>query len=113
MIFLEGLLLTYALWLFYLAAMNLIRVWRLGTMSLVAKALGAPIMLAAVVIDWLANWTVFSLLCWQWPAAWKELVTGRLKRYKDNPAESAYRKRISAWFASELLDQFDPTGKHV
>lgn len=113
MIFLDAFGLTYALWLFYLAAMNLLRVYRLGTMKLPAKVFGVPIMVIAVLIDWLANWTIFTVLCLQFPVHWQELVTGRLKRYKDDNRERTFRRTLSAWLASDLLDQFDPSGRHV
>ena len=104
-----GFLLTYALWVFYLAVMNLKRVRDAGKLGKVALALGMPVLFVGLLLDLLANVLVFSILLLEIPQ--ETTVTARLKRHK---AESTgWRLRVINWFASELLDHFDPSGTHI
>lgn len=101
----------YVLWVFYLAVMNLKRAQDAGTISRVALFFGYPLLFAGVLLDWVVNVVVFTILFLEFPASPYELVTGRLKRH----AYSAHgwRTSFAAWFSKSLLDAFDPSGKHV
>ena len=101
--------LVYALWVFYLAVMNLKRVKDAGKLGKVALALGMPVLLVGLVLDLLANVLVFTVLLLELPQ--ETTVTARLKRHKRE--STGWRLRVTNWFASELLDHFDPTGTHI
>jgi hypothetical protein len=98
----------YALWLFYLAVMNLIRARDAGTLSRPAYIFGLPILLIGITIDFLTNIILATILFLELP---KELlVTARLSRHiKDG---SGWRKNLAQWFCTNLLDAFDPSGCH-
>lgn len=113
MIALYGFGAFYALWVFYLAVMNLKRVNDSVGLSLPSKIFGYPVIAVGLLLDLFCNWTVFTVICFQPPASPLELVTGRLKRYKDDLNEYKFRRAISAWLASDLLNSFDPSGRHV
>lgn len=99
----------YALWLFYLAVMNLKRAKDAGTIGRFALWLGYPILFAGLVLDLLVN-VMLSLVFFDLPR--EMTVTARLKRYvRTEPA--GWRGIAAQWFATHLLDTFDPSGKHV
>lgn len=98
----------YVLWIFYLAVMNLSRAKQAGTLTKTALVLGLPIFLIGYGIDILVNIFVMTPLFIELPKEWT--VTGRLKRHING--ESKWREVIAAWFCSNLLNAFDPGGKH-
>ncbi|MET3132224.1 hypothetical protein AAKU55_002494 [Oxalobacteraceae bacterium GrIS 1.11] len=98
----------YALWLLYLAVMNLQRARDAGTLSRPARCLGLPLLYCGLLVDFLVNVLVLTVLLLEWPREW--LVTARLSRHiKDAPG---WRRSVSAWICSNLLDSFDPSGCH-
>ena len=98
----------YALWVFYLAVMNLSRAKRDGTLKRTAYVLGVPVLIAGLVIDFLVNVFVMTVVLLEIP---REItVTARLTR--DNMSSTGYRKSVAAWFVP-LLDPFDPSGDHI
>lgn len=101
---------VYVLWVFYLAVMNLKRAKDAGTISRMALWLGYPILLVGLLLDWMVNVVVFTALFVELPATFTELVTGRLKRHAYQPG---WRSSLAEWFAEHLLDDFDPSGRHV
>ena len=103
----------YALWIYYLAVMNLKRAIDAGQAPAPMKWLGYTIVLPpAVLLDWLVN-VALSLPMLDAPAWWGELVTGRLKRYAYEPEyHGTWRQRFAFAFAL-ILDAADPSGKHV
>lgn len=103
-------LLLFLLWVFYLAAMNLLRVHRAGKLGRVAFALGVVVMAIGYALDVLANLVVFTLLLLERPHWGEWTVTARLKRHHSDPS---WRGSISRWFETELLGVFDPDGSHV
>jgi hypothetical protein len=102
---------VYVLYIFYLAVMNLKRARDEGTASKVALALGYPILIIGLLLDWLVNVLIFTLLFLELPGEPYELVTGRLKRHAYG--NDGWRKTFARWFADHLLDPFDPSGKHI
>ena len=118
----------YIFWLLYVLVMGFYRASLAGNLPRVALLLGAPLIITAIVIDLLANWTVASLWFWQWPArtqlpklvfiGWRpriafkrpDLVTSRLSRYIAGP--DCWRKDHADWLCRNLLDIFDPRGSH-
>lgn len=104
-----GFALVYALWIFYLAVMNIKRAKDLDKLRKPALVMGYPVLLVGYSLDMLANLTVFTVLLLELP---RELtVTARLKRHAYGP--QTWRRTFSLWFAHNLLDVFDPSGKHV
>ena len=99
---------TYALWLFFLAAMNLKRVRDAGALHPAALALGTPILLVGWLLDLLVNATVMTLLLAELPR--ETTVTARLKRH--NRQTTGWRKKVAVFF-EPLLDPFDPSGDHI
>ena len=98
----------YALWLLYLAVMNLKRVKELGFLSPIAYALGLPILAVGLTLDFLINVFVMTIILFELP---KEMtVTARLKRH--NRDSNGWRRTIAKWF-EPLLDPFDPSGNHI
>ena len=103
-----SLITVYALWIFYLAVMNLKRVRDQNKLTKTALYLGLPVLWTGVVLDVIVNVFIVSVLLLEFP---KELlVTSRFKRH--NAATSGWRKKIVAWF-EPLLDPFDPDGNHI
>ena len=106
---LAGFGLSYALWVFYLAVMNLKRVKDAGKLGKAALALGTPVLLVGLVLDLLVNVLVFTVILFEIPQ--ETTVTARLKRHKLE--STGWRLKVTNWFASELLDHFDPSGTHI
>lgn len=97
----------YALWVLYLAVMNLKRVKDLGLLHKRALLLGTPILVLGLLVDLLCN-ILLSIPMLELP---RELtVTARLKRHNLN--SNNWRKSIALWF-EPILDPFDPSGDHV
>jgi hypothetical protein len=99
---------TYVFWILFLAAMNLIGAYRAGTISTVAKVLGYPIILVGVILDFLFNAIVLTIILVEPPKEW--LVTERLSRHM--LTGYGYRKAFATFFCSKFLDTFDPSGSH-
>lgn len=108
-VILFNLLIVYNLWIFYLAVMNLKRAKDTVGLSTPAKVFGYPVLFLGWALDFLANVFPFTIFMLDLP---KELtVTARLNRYMRE--DTGWRKRFTMWFAKSLLDDFDPSGKHV
>ena len=105
---LVGFAVTYALWIFYLAVMNLSKAKRAGKLNKTALVLGMPVLWVGLVLDLLVNVFVMTILFLEPP---KELlVTSRLKRH--NRTGKGWRQKLAAWF-EPILDPYDPTGDHI
>lgn len=103
-------LLLFLLWVFFLAAMNLLRVHRAGKLGRVALALGILVIAIGYTLDVLANLVVFSVLLLEWPRWGEWTVTDRLQRHH---GDKTWRAKVAQWFETELLGEFDPDGSHV
>ena len=100
---------VYALWLFYLAVMNLKRARDAKILTGVAYAFGVPILLVGWALDVFVNLTFCSILFADLPR--ESTMTARLKRYATQPG--TWRFTLTVWFATHFLDKFDPDGYHV
>lgn len=98
----------YLLWLFYLAVMNLKAAREAGKLHRVARLMGVPILAVGYALDVFVNVVVATVAFMDLPR--ELLLTGRLKRYK---GQDNWRGKVSAFMADVLLDDFDPSGKHV
>ena len=101
-------LLLYALWVFFLAVMSLKRAKDAGLLTATAKCFGYPVLFAGLLLDFMANTFVLSLLLMELPR--EGTVTSRLKRH--NTSSTGWRKAVATW-AEQLLDPFDPSGDHI
>ncbi len=98
----------YALWVLYLAVMNLSRAKKAGTLSTTALILGTPVLIVGYLLDCLVNVFVMTLVLIELP---QELtVTARLKRH--HAESSGWRLAVVLWF-EPILDPFDPSGNHI
>jgi len=104
-----SILACYAVWILYLAIMNLQRARDFGTLTRSARWLGYPVLLVGIILDWLLNWVVGSVLFLEPPHSPGELVTARLQRHCKR---STWRGAIARWVCHSLLDTFDPSGRH-
>lgn len=105
---LYGLLALWALWVFYLAVMNLKRARDAGTLSKTAHVMGAPVLLVGYLLDIAVNVTLMSVVLWEPPKEFT--VTARLKRHHKH--STGWRLAVVLWF-EPLLDPYDPSGDHV
>ena len=99
---------SYALWLFYLAVMNLQRAYENKTLSKLALILGIPILLIGYLLDIIVNIFVMTVLFLELPKEW--LVTSRLQRHIRS--RSGFRSKLAYFICHYLLDTFDPSGRH-
>ena len=100
---------TYTLWGFYLAAMHLKERQQRGQLTPRAEFFGWPLVGLGLVIDFLCNVTVMTILFVEWPR--EKTVTERLKRHAEVDTEG-WRKRLACWF-KPILNPFDPDGDHI
>lgn len=100
---------VYALWVFYLAVMNLKRAKDAGRLSRAAQLFGTPVLVVGYALDFVANVGPFTIFMLDPPR--ETTVTARLTRYARGGA--GWRKRFALWFADDLLDDYDPSGRHI
>jgi len=97
----------YALWVFYLAVMNLKRAKDAGKLSVAARVFGTPVLVVGYLLDMLANVIPMTLILVELPR--ETTVTSRLKRHITG---TGWRARVASWMCKNLLDAFDPSGCH-
>lgn len=88
-------------WLFYLAAMNLIKLK--DQLHGFAKFNGYILVTIGVILDVLLNWIVGSILFLEIPREF--LLTERLQRHKKG---KGWRYKLAYWLCENLLNPFDP-----
>ena len=99
---------TYALWIFFLAVMNLERAKEAGMLCRTAVLLGTPVIGIGYLVDALVNVFVMTFVFLEVP---RELtVTARLRKHV--AANDGWRSTLSMWFIP-ILDPFDHTGHHI
>lgn len=99
--------LTYALFVFYAAVMNIKRVRDAGKLTKLGMAFGYPTLAIGLLLDLLVNVLVMTPLLLELP---QELtVTARLKRHQ---ASAGWRLAVVKFF-EPVLDPLDPSGDHV
>lgn len=108
MTILYTLLYLYAFWFVYIGVMGIYRAHLDGRLVGVTKWLCVPAVVLGVLMDVAANIVLASLIFVELPKEW--LVTQRLTRYLNG--EYGWRTRVAATVCVNLLDIFDPTGKH-
>ena len=99
---------TWALWVLFLAVMNLKRARDDKVLPRFAWLPGVFTLYVGWLLDFLVNVVVLSVAMLEVP---RELtVTARLKRHRD---DTSWRGTFARWIAANLLDPFDPSGRHV
>lgn len=103
----------WVFWLLYVTVMGLYRAWLAQRLRGLALIMSLPIVFVALIVDWVANWTIAVAVFQELPMTPYELVTGRLSRYIKAPYDQwNWRNRLADEICDGLLDYFDPTGKH-
>jgi hypothetical protein len=103
-----SLAITYGLYVFYCAVMNIKRVRDMGKLTKLGMAFGYPTLVIGLVLDLLVNWFVMTVILLEIP---RELtVTSRLKRH--HKESTGYRLAVVKFF-EPVLDVLDPSGDHV
>lgn len=109
-----SLAITYALFIFYAAVMNIKRVKDAGKLTTIGKVLGYPTLVIGLFLDLLVNVFVMTVVLLEIPR--EMTVTGRLKRHH---LESIGESWIDKWrmgvvkFFEPVLDPLDPSGDHI
>lgn len=106
-VILFALAITYALYVFYAAVMNIKRVSQAGKLTLFGKLLGYPTLVIGVALDVLVNVLVMSVVLLERPREWT--VSGRLQRHMEG---RGWRLAVAKFF-EPVLDPLDPSGDHV
>lgn len=102
------LLTLYALWIFYLAVMNLYRANKQQRLTGFVKALGYFTLIVGAALDAFVNICIASIIFLKLPQ--DVLLTGRLSRYQRG--NNGWRKTLAIWICRNLLNRFDPSGNH-
>lgn len=109
MIVIKAIIFLWIFWGLYVLIMGLYRAKLDGRLTKGVRILGYPYLIIGLLVDFVANVTIFSLLFLELPREW--LVTSRLKRHL-NSDEIGFRFRLANTICGKLLDIFDPTGAH-
>lgn len=105
MIYLTPIIYAYILWLLFLAVMALN--WRWHALPKSVRAIALPAALTAVLLDFLFNITIGTLLFLDLPRQWTfSQRVGQYKRRID------WRAPLAEWICSNLLDPFEVDGAH-
>ncbi len=103
-----SLAITYGLYVFYCAVMNIKRVRDAGKLTKLGMAFGYPTLVIGLVLDLLVNVFVMTIILLEVP---QELtVTSRLKRH--NRESTGWRLAVVKFF-EPVLDPLDPSGDHI
>lgn len=97
----------YALWLLFLAVMNLQRARDNGKLTPFAQAMGYPILFMGYLLDASVNIFVLSFILLEIPH--EILVTARLSRHAKL---TGWRSNFAMFICRNLLDPYDPSGCH-
>ena len=103
-------ILTWLLWLFYLATMNLWNADLQGKQTKFAKQCSKPILWSGWLLGVLVNTFVMSVILLEFPR--ETAVSTRLARHLHKQIPD-YRTKFAQKFADNLLDAYDPRGKHI
>lgn len=99
---------TYFLYVFYCAVMNIKRVRDMGKLTTFGKVLGYPTLVIGLILDVLCNWFVMTVILLEIPR--EGTVTARLKRH--NKTSTGWRLAVVKFF-EPVLDPIDPSGDHI
>ena len=100
----------WALWIFYIAMMNIKRIAATRSLPLRTQILVWPTMAVFEVLEFVANVIVLTVLFWDWHREIR--VSDRLRRYWRCPARYGWQLHVVK-FLKPMLDPFDPAGLHI
>lgn len=100
-----GLAFTFYTWGLYLAVMALKA--NKPKLTTAAKVFAYPLILVGILADTLYNLILGTILFLELPRQW--LLTDRLQSHLH---EDGWRGDLARWFCRNLLDPFDPRGRH-
>jgi len=103
-----SLAITYGLYVFYAAVMNIKRVRDAGKLTTLGKVFGYPTLVIGLILDLLVNIFVMSVILLEPPLEWT--VTSRLKRHHKESDD--WRLSVVKFF-EPVLDPLDPSGDHI
>jgi hypothetical protein len=98
----------WGFWVLYVFTMAIYRAKLSKRLGKVSMVLALPFVLLAVIVDFVANMTVATVVFLDVPR--DLLVTARLQRYIR--LGYSWRCRLAHAICHNLLDIFDPTGNH-
>lgn len=101
-------IITYGLYVFYCAVMNIKRVRDMGRLTKLGMVFGYPTLIIGLVLDLMVNVFVMSIVLLEIPREFT--VTARLKRH--HKTSKGYRLAVVKWF-EPVLDPLDPSGDHI
>lgn len=104
---LTGLAVVWMLWGLYVLIMGLYRAHLDERLTRAGLVLAIPYLSAGYALDVIVNLLIASVLFAEIPREW--LVTDRLTRLHDR---SDWRGHLARWICENLLDYFDPSGRH-
>jgi hypothetical protein len=99
---------TYALYVWYAAVMNIKRVRDMGKLTWMGYVLGYPTLFIGLFLDLLVNWFVMTIILLEIPREFT--VTSRLKRH--HKESKGWRLAVVKFF-EPVLDPLDPSGDHI
>lgn len=97
----------YLFFIMYVASMAMIRAHSERKLNGLLWVLCLPFVAISIVLDFINNVLVFSILFAELPREW--LVTARLKRHA---VQHTLRGKIARYIGDLLLHPFDHTGNH-
>ena len=98
----------YLFFILYVASMGIIRTHAEGKLNIVLWTLCLPFVAISLVIDFINNMIIFTLLFLELPR--ELLVTSRLKRHS---TQQTFRGKLARWIGTNILNPFDHTGNHL
>lgn len=99
---------TYGLYVFYCAVMNIKRVKDMGKLTPLGYAFGYPTLFIGLFLDLLCNVFVMTFILLELPK--ETTVTARLKRH--HATSVGWRLAVVKFF-EPVLDPLDPSGDHI
>jgi len=119
----------WVFWHLYIHAMGLYRAKLSGRLVGLPLVLSVPVIVVTFLLDAILQFTVASLVFWEWPKGLKVakhtikgitvpwiagdvFVTHRLRRYIAAGPSLGWRFKVADVICYRLTDPFDPTGAH-
>lgn len=98
----------YLFFIMYVASMGMIRAHAEKKLNPLLWALCIPFVAVSIVLDFINNMIVFTLLFAELPREW--LVTDRLKRHVK---QHTIRGKVARYIGNTILNPFDHSGDHL
>ncbi len=99
----------YALYVYYCAIMNILRVYRQGKLTVLGRVFGIPTLAVGLALDVFVNIFIATVVFLDPPREWTLSI--RLSRYLQH-SNSGYRHAVARWI-EPVLDPLDPSGDHI